>query len=91
MLADDAELRHQDSQALVETQDAGLPAWSAMLKDAIEQRDYVIREGLLLGIERAWARDSEVIPALEELKDSETDQARRAYARAALKAIGVAN
>jgi HEAT repeat protein len=60
---------------------------AAALLKAIADGDFVTREGLTLGIERAWAERDEVIAVLHDLSDEELDPARRAYVNAALRAV----
>jgi hypothetical protein len=64
---------------------------AAALVRAIEQGDFVTREGLVLGIERAWPDQLEVEAVLNELSAKENNQARHANIKGALKAIASTN
>jgi hypothetical protein len=62
------------------------PVAAALLK-AARTGDFVAREGLVLGIERAWADGREVDAALKTIQDDDPNPTNRAYAGAARRAI----
>jgi HEAT repeat protein len=66
-------------------------AVAAALLRACSGGDFVAREGLVLGIERSWNDGVEVDAALKTLGERDPDPTRRAYAKAALKAIASIN
>lgn len=72
-------------------QHALTPRVAAALRKAVERRDYAVREGLLLGIQAAWASDEDVEVGLRKAAEEETDQGRRAFLRAAVRAVGEGN
>jgi len=60
---------------------------AAALVKAVDQGDFAVREGLVQGIEQAWAAEIEVDVALKKSQDFESNPAKRAYAKAALRAV----
>ena len=62
------------------------PVATALMK-AVQSGDFVAREGLVLGIERAWKNDGEVEVVLKSIQDNDPDQTNRAFAGAARRAI----
>ena len=69
--------------------DAAAPAVSRALLKAVDAGDFAVREGLVIALQAAWERD---VPAEQVLAgaDAEPDAARRAYLRAARRAVGQA-
>jgi hypothetical protein len=63
------------------------PTVAAALLRAVQSGDFVAREGLVLGIERAWADGGEVEAVLKTIQDDDPDHTNRAYASAARRAI----
>lgn len=59
---------------------------SALIK-SVARGDFAAREGLVLGIERAWKLQTSVEAALKEVAAKDDDAVRRAYAKAALRAL----
>lgn len=62
------------------------PVASALIK-SVARGDFAAREGLVLGIERAWKVQTSVETALKEVAAKDGDAVRRAYAKAALRAL----
>jgi hypothetical protein len=60
---------------------------AAALMKAVQSGDFVARQGLVLGIERAWADGGEVEAVLKIIQDDDPDPTNRAYASAARRAI----
>jgi hypothetical protein len=54
----------------------------------VDSGDFVLREGLALGIERAWANAEPIEAALRSTAAHDQVAANRTYAKAALRAIG---
>jgi hypothetical protein len=63
------------------------PPVAAALLRAVQSGDFVAREGLVLGIERAWADGGEVEAVLQTIQDDDPDTTNRAFASAARRAI----
>ncbi len=57
------------------------------LRKAVEGHDFAVREGLVLGIQAAWVSNEEVEVGLKRAAEEEKDPARRAYLRAAVRAV----
>jgi hypothetical protein len=53
----------------------------------VSSGDFVVRQGLILGIDRAWTNGKEVQTTLETIQKDDPDPAQRTYAKAALRAI----
>jgi hypothetical protein len=89
------ELRSDDSatrlRAARRAQTLGIDddAVTGALFRSVSAGDMVAREGLVLGLERAYANQSKALDMLKELAQSTNDPATRAYVRAALRAIEV--
>jgi len=66
------------------------PAVAAALVRVVESGDFAAREGLVLGLERAYEFDSRTVDVLRGLADSSQDGRIRAYVRAALREIRAA-
>jgi hypothetical protein len=64
---------------------------AAALLNAARSGDFVAREGLVLGIERAWADGRDIEPTLRDIQAGDPDPTRRAYAGAARRAIMSSN
>lgn len=58
------------------------------LVKAVDGRDFAVREGLIIGIVRGLRYQRDVIGELNDAANQEQDAARRAYAKAALRALG---
>ncbi|HEY7115611.1 MAG TPA: hypothetical protein VH475_03435 [Tepidisphaeraceae bacterium] len=71
----------------LESLDVAPPELTEALIRAVDARDLASREGLLIGIERAYFESADAITILRTLAASEGDPARRAYARAALREV----
>src|SRR5258706_9610371 len=80
------EQRVQSAASLAEQKLIPHPVAAALLK-AARTGDFVAREGLVLGIERAWADGREIELTLKDIQDADPDPAHRAYAGAARRAI----
>jgi hypothetical protein len=63
------------------------PPIAAALMKAVQSGDFVAREGLVLGIERAWADGGEIEAVLRTIQDDDPDKTNRAFANAARRAI----
>ena len=63
------------------------PPVAAALLRAVQAGDFVAREGLVLGIERAWADGGEIETVLKTIQDDDPDHTNRAFASAARRAI----
>ena len=63
------------------------PPVAAALLRAVQAGDFVAREGLVLGIERAWADGGEVEAVLTTIQNDDPDNTNRAFASAARRAI----
>lgn len=62
------------------------PVASALIK-SVARGDFAAREGMVLGIERAWKLQTSVEAALKEVAAKDDDAVKRAYAKAALRAL----
>ena len=62
------------------------PVAAALLR-AVKSGDFVAREGLVLGIERAWANGGEIEAVLKKIQDDDINLTNRAFASAARRAI----
>ncbi|HSI35398.1 MAG TPA: hypothetical protein VK986_17590 [Tepidisphaeraceae bacterium] len=65
------------------------PAVSAALIKAVDAGDFAAREGLAIALQTAWERDVQAEQVLAAA-DAEKDETKRAYLRAARRAVGKA-
>jgi hypothetical protein len=86
--SDDPVARKRGAQRLI-TSNALPPGVSAALGRAVDSRDFVVREGLALGIGRAWEEGRPIEAVLRTAAAEDREAVNRTYAKAALRALGV--
>jgi len=84
--SDKPEQRVRSATHLAEEHLVPKPVADALVK-AVSSGDFVVRQGLILGIDRAWADGKEVETMLQTIQQHDPDPAQRTYAKAALRAI----
>lgn len=80
-------LRQIAARQLHETKLVTAEIGDALVK-AVDGRDFAVREGLIIGIVRGLRYQRDVIDELNDAAQREQDAARRAYVKAALRALG---
>jgi hypothetical protein len=86
-LRSDAPERRMQGAAYLANEQLVSKSVAAALVKAVRAGDFIVRQGLVMGIERAWADGAEVELSLRTIQEDDPDPTHRAYAGAARRAI----